>query len=250
MKAKVYNLKSLESESKELPEQIFGLKKNPVLLARAVRVYLANQRKSRARAKTRADISGSGKKIWRQKGTGRARHGDRYSPIFVGGGAAHGPTGKENWQLSLPKQLRTKALFLALSAKLAEGNLFFVNSFADLGSKTKTAALLFSGLLVKVADLKKDWQDFDLCLVAAKSDADWLRSVANLKNVQVLKADNLNAYEVLNNDFLIIESDSLPVIKKGRSVAKELEVEAGEEKKIKKVARKTVKKTSITKKNG
>ncbi len=86
-----------------LPSEIFAAKINNQLMAQAVRVFLANQRKARAKTKTRGKVEGSGKKIWAQKGTGRARHGDRYAPIFVGGGISHGPTGKENFKLKMRK---------------------------------------------------------------------------------------------------------------------------------------------------
>lgn len=78
-----------------MPVAIFGGRFNDALVAQATRVFLSNQRRAKAKTKQRGEISGSTRKIWRQKGTGRARHGDRYAPIFVGGGVAHGPTGKE-----------------------------------------------------------------------------------------------------------------------------------------------------------
>src|SRR3990170_5938571 len=126
MLIQVLNTRGEPAGKTDLPEEIFAVKASPRLLAQAVRVYLANQRLAQARAKTRGEVKGSGKKIWRQKGTGRARHGDAQAPIFVGGGVAHGPTGRENYKLKLPKRLKRRALFAALTQKIEEKELVIV----------------------------------------------------------------------------------------------------------------------------
>ena len=125
-----------------LPSEIFGAKINEPLMAQAVQAYLSNQRKAKAKAKHRGEVTGSRRKIWRQKGTGRARHGDRYAPIFVGGGVAHGPTGEENYSLKLTRKMRRVALISALSAKWKEQKILFVENLGTIEPKTKKAAQL------------------------------------------------------------------------------------------------------------
>jgi len=123
--------------SLDLPKEIFEVKINEPLMAQAVRVHLANQRRAKPKVKNRSEIRGSRRKIWRQKGTGRARHGDRYAPIFVGGGRAHGPTGQENHQLKLTKKMKRRALFAALSLKLKQGEVVAVKDLAKIEPKTR-----------------------------------------------------------------------------------------------------------------
>ncbi len=110
------------SENTKLPEEIFGLEVKPQLLAQAVRVYLANQRQGTQNAKTRAEVERTRKKLYRQKGTGGARHGDRKAPIFVGGGVAFAPKPRD-YSLALSKKMRRLALYGALSAQAKAGNL-------------------------------------------------------------------------------------------------------------------------------
>ena len=99
----VVDVKGKSKGQINVSNEIFGINPNKIVVAQAVRVHLTNQRQATAKSKTRGEVSGSGKKIWRQKGTGRARHGDRYAPIFVGGGVAHGPRGNQNVKRNLSK---------------------------------------------------------------------------------------------------------------------------------------------------
>lgn len=214
MKTKIYNLETQEVKSIDLAADIFGVKKNNSLLSLATKVFSANQRKSLAKAKTRAEISGSGKKIWRQKGTGRARHGDRYAPIFVGGGKAHGPTGKENWALSLPKKMRQLALKIALSEKFKKGQIILVDNFSVTGEKTKKAFGLLSGILKKNSAIEKDISKLKISLVFARDEKQAQRPFANLNKVKILEAGNLDPYGVLDNNFLILGKEALVMIEK------------------------------------
>src|SRR3989344_6029979 len=117
--APVYDLKGAKSGTLALPKEVFGTKVNNSLMAQAVRVYLANQRQGNATTKTRGEVQGSSKKIYRQKGTGRARHGSLRAPIFVKGGIVFGPKPRD-FSLDLPKKMKRKALFSSLSAKAAD----------------------------------------------------------------------------------------------------------------------------------
>ena len=129
-----------------LPPRIFAAKVNEPLMAQAVKIYLTNQRKVHAKTKSRGEVSGSCRKIWRQKGTGRARHGDRYAPIFVGGGVAHGPRGNQNFKLEMSKKMKRAALFSSLSAKLKDKEILVVSGLAKVKPKTKEMARVLKNL--------------------------------------------------------------------------------------------------------
>jgi LSU ribosomal protein L4P len=120
-----------------LPPEIFAAEVNPPLMAQAVRVYLANQRKAHPKTKTRAEVNRTKAKWYRQKGTGRARHGSRAAPIFVGGGVAHGPTGEQNYQLKMPKKMKKAALFSALTSKFKEKEILVVKGLEKIEPKPK-----------------------------------------------------------------------------------------------------------------
>lgn len=208
IKAKLYSFKNLEEKTKILPKDFFGVEENNTLLAESVKVYLANQRKARAKVKTRSEVSGSGKKIWRQKGTGRARHGDRYTPIFVSGGVAHGPTGRENWHLFFPKKKRIKALKVALGEKFRRDELILIDDFSQV-KKTKEAEELLLKLLKKVSSLpEKSYQPITT-LVISKDKPQSFLPFRNLSWVKVVRPENLNPYFILNNKFLIFEERAL-----------------------------------------
>lgn len=183
----------------KLPKEIFGVEVNKDLIALAVRVYLANQRKARAKTKRRGEVVGSRRKIWRQKGTGRARHGDRYAPIFVGGGVAHGPTGREDWKLKLSKKMRCKALFSALTSKLKEGEIIVVAGLEKVKPKTKEMAKVLQRLT----------QSRKLTVILPKRTENVIRAARNIKGVSLAQANLLNTYEVLNGGTLIFMKESV-----------------------------------------
>jgi len=205
IKIKLFSVKGEEIDQISLPEKIFGQNLNEILISQAVRVYLANQRRACAKAKTRSEVSGSRRKIWRQKGTGRARHGDRYAPIFVGGGVAHGPTGDQNWRLKLPRKMRQKALFSSLSNRLKQKKIIAVADLRKIKPKTKAAALF----LKKV--LGNDWKKVLIITGKEKNDA-IIRSFRNLPSSNVCRFDNLNVYLILNSEWLIFEQESIKAL--------------------------------------
>jgi len=200
---------SSEPKSKKLPEGIFGLKSNKVLLAEAVKIFLSNQRKSKAKALRRGEVSGSGKKIWRQKGTGHARHGDMYAPIFVGGGVAHGPVGKENWKHFLPSKKIEKAIKVALSQKLADKQVVFINNFEKVTPKTKEAEKCLLRVLKDAFELNKDNSRPKTTLVFGKKSAEKIRLFRNLSWVKIARVESLNPYLILNNCYLVFAEDAL-----------------------------------------
>lgn len=203
-KLPVLNLLGKKTGDFELPKEIFGGKINPPLMAQAVRVYLSNQRKAFAKTKTRSEVSGSGRKIWRQKGTGRARHGDRYAPIFVGGGRAHGPKGNQNYELKMPKKMKKAALYSALASKFKAERIILVKNWSAIEPKTKKTQEIMINLLKKNWSRKKKY-----LVVFPKKIKEAKRGFQNLPFVDLLLANSLNAYQVLNHDWLIFDLDSI-----------------------------------------
>jgi len=197
----VYDTTGKEVDTIDLPAELFGAKVNPVLMAQAVRVYLANQRQGTASTKTRGEVRGSTRKIYRQKGTGRARHGGVRAPIFVKGGIAHGPKPQDH-SLAMPKKMKRAALFSALTAKLAGNQVRIVSGIEALAPKTKLVmgALNNFGLSDKKAKV--------LVVTAIDTEA-IIRSGRNLKGVTITAADRINTYEVLNTKSLVLMKEAV-----------------------------------------
>ncbi len=187
----------------QLPGEIFNSEINPHLVAQAVKVYLSNQRKAYPKTKRRGEVSGSGRKIWPQKGTGRARHGDQYAPIFVGGGVAHGPKGNQNYKKKLPKKMKKGALISTLSAKQKEGRIKIVKGIKRI-RKTNSAEEIF-----------KVWfgQDFNpdkkylLLLPSRLKSAK--KAFRNLPYLNIFDPGGLNAYQIIDHDWIVCTPDSL-----------------------------------------
>lgn len=189
-----------------LPGAIFGERVNTVLIAQAVRVYLANQRQGNASTKTRGEVEGSTRKIYRQKGTGRARHGGVRAPIFVKGGIVHGPRPKD-FSLSLPKKMKRKALFSALSAKALDSQIMVLSGVEKLEPKTKVFAEMLNKL--GIADKKRK-----MLFVTASEVDNAKRAGANLQGVSFTSVNRLNTYEVLNTKNLVLLKDAVDEMEK------------------------------------
>ncbi len=206
MQTNIYNLQGKSTSKMSLPKTAFGLEDNPQLLAQAVRVHLSNQRRAGAKAKTRGEVRGSRIKIWRQKGTGRARHGDRYAPIFVGGGVAHGPSGEANFKKRLPKKMKVKALAVALSIKAQEKEIRVITGLEKIGGKTKEMAN-FLKLLTKKEKITKKTPKF-LLIVSEKMEKVF-QAGRNIPNLEISLAQNVNTYQVLNNDLVLLNKEAI-----------------------------------------
>jgi len=209
MLTNIYNLQGKSTSKMSLPKTAFGLEDNPQLLAQAVRVHLSNQRKAGAKTKTRGEVRGSRIKIWRQKGTGRARHGDRYAPIFVGGGVAHGPSGEANFKKRLPKKMKAKALAVALSIKAQEKEIRVITGLEKIEGKTKEMAD-FLKLLTKKEKITKKTPKF-LIIVSEKMEKVF-QAGRNIPNLEITLAQNVNTYQILNNDLVLLNKEAIKKI--------------------------------------
>ncbi len=200
MKLTLFSKKGKKTEKKvNLDDTVFKSNINEYLLSRYVYVYLQNQRQSNANTKDRGEVSGGGKKPWRQKGTGRARHGSIRSPIFKGGGVTFGPTNERNYTKKLNKKERKQAIRSALSLKAKNKELIIIdnldiNKTQELEKLVKSLKLIGKVLFVQV-------EDKGLYLASR-----------NLKNIDVVRVGELNAYDILNNKFLVILKGALDLI--------------------------------------
>jgi len=210
LKIDLYTTSGRKSGKINLPKEIFGAPINKQLMAQVVRVYLSNQRQSTAKTKTRAEIKGSRIKIWRQKGTGRARHGDRYAPIFVGGGRAHGPTGEENYKLKMSKKMKQKALFSALTNKLKDKGIIAIKGLAKIEPKTKKMAELIAKLPLKKKEKKARLK---ILLILPEILENVIRAGRNLAGLDLSQASQLNTYQVLGHDQLVLMEESIEKLK-------------------------------------
>lgn len=202
----VYGLDGKVSGKIALASEIFATPVNKKLLSQAVRVYQANKRQGNASTKTRGEVEGSTRKIYRQKGTGNARHGSVRAPIFVKGGIVHGPKPKD-FNLELPKKMRRKALFSALSAKLADQEIKVLSGLGAMEPKTKLLAAALKKLTIEG---KKN----HLLLVTPDNFENAHRAVSNLEGVVRTSAARLNALDVLKNKNLLFAKEAIVELEK------------------------------------
>lgn len=198
----VYSLTGRASGTYNLPKEIFGQKINHQLLAQAVRVYMTNQKVFTVSTKTRGEVEGSTAKIYRQKGTGRARHGSIRAPIFVGGGIVFGPTVRKV-RLSLPQKMKKAALVSALSDKANDKSIVGLTGIDKASGKTKEIAKLLEKLKIKNA-----------LIVTERKNDNIVRAVRNILGVDVLNADLINAYEILKHRVLLLTKEAVERLKK------------------------------------
>ncbi len=185
-----------------LPAEVFGEKMNKQLIAQAVRVYLANQRAGGAATKSRGMVEGSTRKIYRQKGTGRARHGNIRAPIFVGGGITFGPV-PHDFSMKMPEKMRRMALACALTSQYESGNVVFVDGLASLKPKTKYMARTLSLLTGSVPTL----------LVVGPETGHVTRTARNIANVTIVSAQSINTYDVVSHNKVVFMKDGVQVVK-------------------------------------
>jgi large subunit ribosomal protein L4 len=206
----VYNQEGQEVGTTRLPKEIFDVKINNDLLYQAINVQLANRRTHLAKTKDRSEVRGGGKKPWRQKGTGRARHGSIRSPLWVGGGVTFGPNTEKIFERKINKKARRKALFMVLSSKVQDKELIIVD---ELKSEAKTKKLV--GLLNKVVKSEKK---YNALIIVSKKDEKILKAIHNINYVKPIAADSLNVLDLLSFKYLLMDKESVKVIEKTYSL--------------------------------
>jgi len=209
MNAKLYTLANAEPTGDvTLPEGLFDTEWKPVLVKQMLVAQRANARRPWAHAKTRAEVRGGGRKPWQQKGTGRARHGSRRSPIWSGGGAAHGPNKERDYTQVVNRKMRQAAIRSILSKKLADSELRFVSDFAIDTPKTKA---LFSSLS-SFLNLSSRAKKMDLLIIRNPEDTTVTRVARNLVKTKVLSPVSLNVYDLLNYKNILVDRNALEVL--------------------------------------
>ena len=201
----VVNLDGKVTGKISLPGELFGEKVNKALLAQAVRVYLANQRQGTVSTKTRGEVDGSTRKIYRQKGTGRARHGSLRAPIFVKGGVVFGPKPRD-YSLSFPQKMKRKALASALSAKVKDKELVVIEGLSEIKPKTKVFVTMMKN--IKVTDAKTN-----VLFVTSVKVEPVIRAGRNVPGVQFIPATLLNTYAVLTAKNIVVMKDAVEEMK-------------------------------------
>src|SRR5499427_279226 len=190
---KVLDLASKEVGEIELPDTVFGVPLNEPLIHEAVRSFLANRRAGTSATKTRGDVSGAGRKLWKQKGTGRARIASLRSPLWKGGGNVHGPQPRD-WSYNLPRKMKRRAMCSAISERLREGNLIVVNEWSLEHPKTKEfintlGTLKLSGKTLIVDSLKNT-----KLMLASR----------NVQTAKVVNSYGVNIYDLVNHQKLVL----------------------------------------------
>jgi len=204
MKIAVYNQKGEKTNETVLPKEIFGVPVNPDLIHQVVFSQAANRRRAIARAKSRGEVRGGGKKPWRQKGTGRARHGSIRSPLWRGGGVTFGPLKEKVFKKKINKKMRKRALFMVLSAKAKNNLLLILDALKLEAPKTNAMAQILGKLPVKKESC---------LLVLPKVDKNIILAAKNLPGVKTIEARNLNALDLLSFKYLITPKETIKTIK-------------------------------------
>ncbi len=195
----VYSMSGRKTSSLELSDAVFGIEPNVAVMHSAVINYLANQRQGTQSTKTRTEVSGGGRKPWRQKGTGHARQGSTRAPQWTHGGIALGPKPR-SYRFALPKKVRRLALQSAFSSKVAAGEMLVLSKLTLDEIKTKTIVTMLGAL--KAADQK-------VLLVLPEKDEKVIKSARNIPGVKTALVNTLNVYDVLNCDKFIVVKDAV-----------------------------------------
>src|SRR3982750_4144728 len=200
---KVRNIKNEEIGEVELSDAVFGAPLNEGLIHAAVRNFMANARQGTSATKTRGDVSGAGRKLWKQKGTGRARIASLRSPLWKGGGNVHGPQPRD-WSYKLPKKMRRGALRSALSERLREGNLIVFENFTFDSARTRDFVSAIGSL--KLSEGKKPLKTL---IVDSLDNENLIRSSRNVQKTKVTNSYGLNIYDLLYHEKLLISKTAI-----------------------------------------
>ena len=199
MKAPVYNLNAENLGEIELPENIFNVQIKPHLIWEVIKMYMANNRQGTHSAKNRSEVKGSRRKIWAQKHTGRARHGDRYAPIFVGGGQAHAVKPRD-YSYSLPKKAIKLSLKMALSDRAKENRIIIFENFDLNEIKTKRIYEMIK---------KLNLENKKLLFVPSDYNRNFYLSARNIEKTNIKPAMEFNTLDVIDSEYVLLEKASI-----------------------------------------
>jgi large subunit ribosomal protein L4 len=205
MNAKIYSVEGKETGSVELPAAVFGVAWNADLVHDVVLAMQGNSRAGTAHTKDRSEVSGGGKKPWKQKGTGRARHGSTRSPIWVGGGVAHGPRSEKDYSVKLNRKVKAKALATVLSKKHEDGEVLFLDGVSFSEPKTAVAKTIVKALATGSgkADLATKRKNAAV-VILPKRDLAIEKSFRNFGNIEVVMAKDINPVELLTYKYVVV----------------------------------------------
>jgi large subunit ribosomal protein L4 len=199
----LYTTEGSKKGELDLDDRLFGVRISPALVHEAVVAQAANARVAIAHTKTRGEVSGSGKKPWKQKGTGRARHGSKRSPIWIGGGITFGPRKDRNFSLKINKKARRKALTMVLTDKVASNLFIAVDQFAIEDLKTKQ----LKAILEKLPLTGKK-----TLIITAPDNRTVIRAAQNLKDISTIPANTLNIIDLLTHQNVLITQTAVELI--------------------------------------
>ncbi len=207
MKVNVYTTEGKVKKTLDLPEEIFAAKWNADLVAQVLTSQASNRRSGTAHTKNRAEVRGSHKKPWAQKGSGRARHGSAQSPLWKGGGVTFGPRNDKNYKKVIPKGMKVAALFSLLSAKVKEGKVLFVDNIDLTTGKTKDADEVIKGLSnVEGFTTLRHKKHNNVYLSVKKGEEMSKRAFRNLPYLTLHNMDDLNPLDIANTRYLLISN--------------------------------------------
>lgn len=212
MKATIFTTDGKKGGDITLPESVFGVAWNADLVHEVVTSMQGNARAGTAHTKDRSEVRGGGKKPWKQKGTGRARHGSRRSPIWSGGGVAHGPRNEKDFSRKINKKVRAKAFASTLSKKYADGEVFFVDSFAFAEPKTTEAKAMMTNLAKAFEQdmLVKKRKNAALIILGGRNEAAE-KSFRNFGNYEVVMAKDVNPVDLLTYKYVVVAEPTVSV---------------------------------------
>ena len=205
MKQALLNIKGEKAGELEVSDKIFGIAWNSDLVHQVTTIQQGNQRQLSAKVKDRGAVRGGGKKPWRQKGTGRARHGSTRSPIWKGGGVTHGPTAERNYKRKLNLKMRKKALFSTLSEKFRQNEVLLLDSLKLENGKTKELAKIFQGLPSGTKST---------LLILPNMDTNLIRGARNIPYLKTVQARELSVLHLTQVTFVVLTKESLQILEK------------------------------------
>lgn len=213
MKIDTYNTQGKKAGKAELPDRIFGVAWKPALVKQVYDAEKANKRRPWAHTKNRGEVSGGGKKPWRQKGTGRARHGSTRSPLWVGGGVSHGPRNERSYEVKINKKMKRGAFFSVLSRKLKDNEVVLMDSFLPTTAKTKESVAIFKNLR-ETGNIYRIGAKGGRAIVAVPQNDSVQRSVNNLEYIKYIEPRNLNTSTLLDSKYVLFDINSISELTK------------------------------------